>query len=479
MLLRWSLDLFLLLCAVVFPGPRAARAATVDPAAKCRSTISRAAAAYLKAHAQALQKCRDAIVTKRLPAGTNCYDEPKVSAAIAKSRAKLSRAIAGACGGGDKTCGTGDDQPLASIGWNLGFCPSFWDGTFLVIPRPPPFGPIHRARISCRSVLSTCADVASCVACLTGTAVDRAANLAYGSLTPTDPKTDKLLQKCQRTLGKETLKFLAIESTALANCWDAVGKGKGTAPCPDPGDGKTAAAIAAAANKKAAAICKACGGLDKSCGGGDDETATVIGFIPSCIDVGGCARTVNTLSDVTTCLDCLTQRAENCADRGAVPSLAQYPSGCGVPTPNATPTPGAKLDYNADPVYGEANLSFGFSPDPYSVGMTIGGPVDISYLGGSCSGFATSAPSLRINFGGGGASLLRLYFVGSNGDPGMVINDPFGNFYCVKDSFGTVNPTIDFNNPAGGSYDVWITSLASNATLSGTMYVTENSGNHP
>ncbi len=33
--------------------------------------------------------------------------------------------------------------------------------------------------------------------------------------------------------------------------------------------------------------------------------------------------------------------------------------------------------------YGEANLSAGFSPDPYSVGMTTGGNVDVSYLGGS------------------------------------------------------------------------------------------------
>jgi hypothetical protein len=138
-----------------------------------------------------------------------------------------------------------------------------------------------------------------------------------------------------------------------------------------------------------------------------------------------------------------------------------------------------KLDYQSPAIYGEANLSNGFSPDPYSVGMTAGGVVDVSYLGGSCKGFATSAPDLRVNFGGGGSSLLRIYFIASNGDPAMVVNDPYGNFYCVDDSFGTVNPTIDFNNPAGGSYDVWIASYSAQATISGTMYITENSGNHP
>lgn len=137
-----------------------------------------------------------------------------------------------------------------------------------------------------------------------------------------------------------------------------------------------------------------------------------------------------------------------------------------------------KLDYAAPANYGEANLSSGFSPDPYSVGMTTGGIVDVSYLGSSCSGFATTAPDLRINYGGGG-SLLRIYFVGTTGDPKMVVNDPYGNFYCVDNSFSTVNPTIDFNNPAGGTYDVWIGSSAANTTISGTLYLTENSGNHP
>jgi len=110
--------------------------------------------------------------------------------------------------------------------------------------------------------------------------------------------------------------------------------------------------------------------------------------------------------------------------------------------------------------------------------MTAGGNVDVGYLGGSCSGFATTPPDLRINYGGGG-SLLRIYFIGANGDPKMIVNDPYGNFYCVDDSFSTVNPTIDFDNPAGGSYDVWIGSSAASTTISGTLYITEASSNHP
>jgi hypothetical protein len=138
----------------------------------------------------------------------------------------------------------------------------------------------------------------------------------------------------------------------------------------------------------------------------------------------------------------------------------------------------AELDYTAAPNYGQANLSAGFIPDPYSIGMTSGGNVNVSYLGSSCTGFATVSPDLRVNFSGSGASLLRFYFIGS-GDTTIVVNDPFGNFYCVDDSFATLNPTIDFNNPAGGSYDIWVGSYAAGAFVSGTLYVTELTGNHP
>jgi hypothetical protein len=139
--------------------------------------------------------------------------------------------------------------------------------------------------------------------------------------------------------------------------------------------------------------------------------------------------------------------------------------------------PSPQLNYGLPPNYGTSTLSAGFVPDPDGHGITSGGPVDVSYLGGSCSGFTTAAPDLRINFSGT-SSLLRIYFIGT-GDTTMVVNDPYGNFYCVDDSFGTLNPTIDFNNPAIGAYDVWIGSYASGTYVSGTLYATENSGNHP
>ena len=139
----------------------------------------------------------------------------------------------------------------------------------------------------------------------------------------------------------------------------------------------------------------------------------------------------------------------------------------------------AKLDYTANALYGEVNLGAGFSPDPCAIGTNSGGNVDVSYISNGCSGFASSAPDLRVNYSGGGASLMRFYFIGGNGDARLIVNDPYGNFYCVDDSFGTVNPTIDFNNPAGGTYDVWIASYAPGTKVSGTFFISGATSNHP
>ena len=423
----------------------------------CKAAINKASNAFVKAKALALQRCRERVIEGQLPPETECEANLATIGAIASKRQKFRSAIVRACGGKDKTCGTPDDLDLASIGWNVG-CPNFEVG-------------------SCSNAIESCSDIATCLECIDDQAVDEAIALAYDGFKLTDRKTQKELNRCQVAIGKESIRFLVAESKALAHCWAAVDRGEGTAPCPDPGDGKALAAIESAASRRTVAICKACGGADAECGTADDQVLAEIGFANDCSLFGPCPQPNETLEDAVECLDCDVRFVGRCTAGSAVPALSLSRFPCNeivIQTP-----PPDKLDYTLGGNYGEANLSAGFTPDPYSVGMTVGGPVDVSYLGSSCSGFATAAPDLRINFGGGGSSLLRAYFVGSNGDTTLIVNDPSGNFYCFDDSFGTVNPTIDFNNPAGGTYDIWIGSYASGTTVSGTLYLTEASGNHP
>jgi uncharacterized protein YraI len=155
-------------------------------------------------------------------------------------------------------------------------------------------------------------------------------------------------------------------------------------------------------------------------------------------------------------------------------------------TPTSTPTatatteaaPLPTLNFSLPPNFGSVALTSGFVPDPTTVLITSGGTVDVSYLGGGCTGFTTSAPDFSLNYTSGGFPTLRIYYVGAN-DSTLVINSPSGSYFCNDDSFGTFNPTVDFNSPSTGRYDIWVGSFSPGGGGSGTLYITENLSNQP
>jgi hypothetical protein len=148
-----------------------------------------------------------------------------------------------------------------------------------------------------------------------------------------------------------------------------------------------------------------------------------------------------------------------------------------VTTTTAPPT----LDYSLPANYGEFALTAGFIPDPAQYDATSGGVVDASYLGSGCLGFASQAPDLKVNYTPGAYPTVRFYFLadGVGADTILIINSPTGAWHCNDDSWGTLNPTIDFNSPVGGRYDIWLASLDAGDVHPGTLYVTENLANHP
>jgi hypothetical protein len=82
-----------------------------------------------------------------------------------------------------------------------------------------------------------------------------------------------------------------------------------------------------------------------------------------------------------------------------VPYLTTYPSACKLAT----------LDFSLPPNFGSTALTSGFVPDPFTVGITSGGSVNVSYLGGGCTGFATSTPDFSVNYTKGAFPTLRFY----------------------------------------------------------------------
>jgi serine protease Do len=131
----------------------------------------------------------------------------------------------------------------------------------------------------------------------------------------------------------------------------------------------------------------------------------------------------------------------------------------------------AQLDIDLEPTFGDDAATTSFSDDPLIYPMASGGPIDVSYLGSGCVGFAAQAPDFRFQWTGNGG-LLRFLFV-AGGDSGLVINAPDGSWHCNDDSYDTLNPTVDFPAGPSGRYDIWVTSYRSNDVIDGTLNITE------
>lgn len=117
-------------------------------------------------------------------------------------------------------------------------------------------------------------------------------------------------------------------------------------------------------------------------------------------------------------------------------------------------------DYSLTPTFGEISLRSGFLPDPSWVTVQGGGEVRVAYpdtgSDQACMGFVSDAPDLRVHYENGDHSLS--FSVDSIGDAILLVNDPDGVWHC-SDGSNQPGPTVLFNEPFGGQYDIWVGSL--------------------
>ncbi|MDZ4766626.1 MAG: hypothetical protein SGI73_18975 [Chloroflexota bacterium] len=144
----------------------------------------------------------------------------------------------------------------------------------------------------------------------------------------------------------------------------------------------------------------------------------------------------------------------------------------------ATETPGivTALDIERQATFGTIDLQSGFTPDPYPIdlvsGAIEGSSVDLSQedLGAECSGFATFAPDLALDWSGGGSN-LRLFTV-TDEDTTLIVRTPDGLYLCSDDFSGT-NPLIDIPNPVSGTYHLWVGSYVQGTNAATILYISE------
>lgn len=124
--------------------------------------------------------------------------------------------------------------------------------------------------------------------------------------------------------------------------------------------------------------------------------------------------------------------------------------------------------------FGVFSISPGFQPDPRVLQVVSGGELNVEAqgLGAGCVGFVTSQPDLVLNLNGV-SSMLR-FFVRSNADTTLVVNDARGNWHCNDDvASNNTNPMVTIRNAPAGHYDLWIGSYQSGVQARGTLHVTE------
>ena len=172
---------------------------------------------------------------------------------------------------------------------------------------------------------------------------------------------------------------------------------------------------------------------------------------------------------------------QNTANVPVVPAPPLPPTITPSPTPTRQPPPppppntgtSGTLDLTAAPYFGSHTIHPTFDNRTVNISVTGGGSINVRNAGlpSQCSGYVSSAPDVEIDLQGG--TDLYLYFV-SGSDATLIVNDPYGNWYCDDDSYGNGNPMVVFNGASTGIYDIWVGRYGSSGTTqSGTLYIGE------
>ncbi len=137
----------------------------------------------------------------------------------------------------------------------------------------------------------------------------------------------------------------------------------------------------------------------------------------------------------------------------------------------ATAQPATAQSINADPTYETVRLDSGFTPDPYFVRLQSGGGIDASTIGSNCRGYIADAPDVRLFFDAGRLPLIISSL--SDSDTTLVINAPNGRWYCDDDSGGGLNPSITFDPPLDGRYEIWVGTYGSRSLAAARLAISE------
>lgn len=123
------------------------------------------------------------------------------------------------------------------------------------------------------------------------------------------------------------------------------------------------------------------------------------------------------------------------------------------------PSSDGQLDIALPALAGDHALQTGFRPDPYTIEVEAGGPIDASGGGAAepgmvCTGLVTRAPTIQLDWSGEGG-LLSL-FVQSGRDTTLVVNMPDGSWMCDDDGGVGFDAALTLESAPSGIYDIYV-----------------------
>ncbi len=117
------------------------------------------------------------------------------------------------------------------------------------------------------------------------------------------------------------------------------------------------------------------------------------------------------------------------------------------------------------------DLAAGFPLDPTFVSVQGGGEVDANLLASHCVGFINQQPVVTVNWTGE-APFVEVFFI-SDSDPTLVVLTPDGQLLCNDDANDDLlDPVISLDDPAPGTYRIWVGSYAKNQLIPGILVLT-------
>ncbi|ALJ80898.1 peptidase S1 [Ketogulonicigenium vulgare] len=130
----------------------------------------------------------------------------------------------------------------------------------------------------------------------------------------------------------------------------------------------------------------------------------------------------------------------------------------------------ACTNWELPPSYGDVTLAAGFMPDPHTLDMAAGGPINLS----TCTeepgiGFISEAPDYDLYWEGNGT--LTIAFE-SDEDTVLLVNGQQWEWY-YNDDYKGLNPAIVIENAPAGLYDIWVGTITEGSYPNGTLIITE------